>query len=68
MDLAKDVTSAQSYPWSQTPWEWDKGYGTRAHRDAIEAYGVTPIHRRSFAPIARALQARQIDFIDHVSQ
>ena len=36
--------------------------------DAIEAYGVTPIHRRSFAPIARALQARQIDFIDHVSQ
>ena len=29
MDLAKDVTSAQSYPWSQTPWEWDKGYGTR---------------------------------------
>ena len=45
-----------------------KGYGTRAHRDAIEAYGVTPIHRRSFAPIVRALQARQIDFIDHVSQ
>ena len=30
-----------------------KGYGTRAHRDAIEAYGVTPIHRRSFAPVAQ---------------
>jgi carbamoyl-phosphate synthase small subunit len=29
MDLAKDVTSTQSYPWSQTPWEWDKGYGER---------------------------------------
>ncbi|MES1951956.1 Ribonuclease H [Salinisphaera sp. S4-8] len=41
-----------------------KGYGTRAHRDAIDAFGVTPIHRRSFAPITRALQARQIDFID----
>ena len=25
-----------------------KGYGTRAHYDAIEAHGFTPIHRRSF--------------------
>lgn len=25
-----------------------KGYGTRAHRDAIQAYGPCPIHRLSF--------------------
>lgn len=25
-----------------------KGYGTQAHRDAIRAYGPSPIHRRSF--------------------
>jgi ribonuclease HII len=25
-----------------------KGYGTRAHREAIRRFGVTPIHRRSF--------------------
>ncbi len=25
-----------------------KGYGTRAHRRALELYGMTPIHRQSF--------------------
>ncbi len=28
-----------------------KGYGTKAHRDAISQYGPCPIHRRSFAPV-----------------
>lgn len=45
-----------------------KGYGTPAHRAAIDSHGVTPIHRRSFAPIARVLQARQLDFGDLVSE
>ena len=27
MDLAKDVTCAQSYSWDETPWVWDEGYG-----------------------------------------
>lgn len=26
----------------------NKGYGTKAHMDAIRAYGMTPLHRRSF--------------------
>lgn len=29
-----------------------KGYGTKAHIDAICIYGITPIHRKSFAPVA----------------
>jgi ribonuclease HII len=29
-----------------------KGYPTKAHLEAIETYGITPIHRRSFAPVA----------------
>lgn len=29
------------------------GYGTAAHRDAIEKNGVTPLHRLSFAPLAK---------------
>lgn len=29
------------------------GYGTAAHRAAIETLGVTPLHRLSFAPLAR---------------
>jgi ribonuclease HII len=28
------------------------GYGTAKHRRAIEEHGLTPLHRRSFAPIA----------------
>ena len=28
-----------------------KGYGTRAHRDALQRYGPCPAHRRSFAPV-----------------
>ncbi len=29
LDLAKDVTCAQSYRWDQTRWAWPTGYGTR---------------------------------------
>lgn len=29
------------------------GYGTAIHRDAIEKLGVTPLHRLSFAPLAK---------------
>ena len=35
-----------------------KGYGTRAHLDALERRGPTPLHRRSFAPVAQALTSR----------
>jgi len=28
--------------------EENKGYGTAAHKKAIRAYGITPIHRKSF--------------------
>jgi len=36
-------------------WERNAGYGTAEHRDAIVRIGVTPHHRRSFAPVARLL-------------
>src|SRR5579859_2914494 len=28
-----------------------KGYGTRQHLEALQRFGVCPIHRRSFAPV-----------------
>ena len=28
-----------------------KGYPTKAHRQALQQHGTTPIHRRSFAPV-----------------
>jgi ribonuclease HII len=30
----------------------NKGYGTAAHLRALEEYGPTPVHRKSFAPIS----------------
>ncbi|HSX24682.1 MAG TPA: ribonuclease HII [Candidatus Andersenbacteria bacterium] len=32
-----------------------KGYGAKQHLDALAKYGVTPHHRKSYAPIARLL-------------
>lgn len=36
----------------------NKGYPTKAHMEAIDVYGITPIHRRSFGPV----KAKQISF------
>lgn len=36
-------------------WERNAGYGTRQHLDALQAHGITPLHRRSFAPVAQLL-------------
>jgi len=44
---------AEDYP--GYGWEHNRGYGTRVHRDALAALGVTPEHRRSFRPIREAL-------------
>ncbi|NPA42463.1 MAG: ribonuclease HII [Chlorobi bacterium] len=41
------------YP--QYGWDSNKGYGTRAHLAAIEAFGLSPYHRRSFRPNIRQL-------------
>lgn len=36
---------------------WDKnaGYGTKQHRTALEKHGISPFHRKGYAPIARLL-------------
>lgn len=35
-----------------------KGYGTAVHFEALEKFGVTPIHRKTFSPVARALDLK----------
>lgn len=37
--------------------EKHKGYGTRAHMDALEKYGPCPEHRRSFAPLVQRVDS-----------
>lgn len=39
-------------------WERNAGYGTAQHRAALERVGVTPHHRKTYAPIAALLDAR----------
>ena len=34
-------------------WDTNKGYGTKAHLDALRRHGPTPLHRRTFAPVAQ---------------
>lgn len=38
-------------------WERNKGYGAPEHRAGLERHGVTPHHRKSFAPIHNILCA-----------
>ncbi len=39
----------------QYGWNHNAGYGTREHLLAIQTYGITPHHRRSFAPVAQTM-------------
>lgn len=36
-------------------WERNAGYGTAEHRAALRTLGVTPLHRRTFAPVSEIL-------------
>lgn len=37
-------------------WGRNAGYGTKIHRDALDTVGVTPHHRRAYAPVQRVLR------------
>ena len=50
--VARDQLMAQYaeiYP--HYGWEKNSGYPTPQHRQALLKYGITPLHRRSFAPV-----------------
>lgn len=36
------------------------GYVTKRHKEALSKFGVTPIHRKSFAPVQEVLQNKQV--------
>lgn len=47
-DLAKE------YP--EYGWDRNAGYGTKEHIEALAKFGVTPYHRKSYAPIRKILE------------
>lgn len=44
---------ARKFP--QYGWDTNAGYGTPEHLQALGIHGVTPLHRRSFAPVSEQL-------------
>ena len=45
---------AEKYP--HYGWQTNAGYGTKTHQMGLQAYGITPHHRKSFAPIKRVIE------------
>jgi len=45
------IEAAARYP--LYGWERNKGYGSKEHLEALRQHGPTPLHRRSFAPVAQ---------------
>ena len=48
-------------------WERNAGYGTAEHLGALRALGVTPHHRRSFAPVTALLVEAVPPFVETAS-
>ena len=49
---------AEEYP--GYGWEKNAGYGTAEHIAALKEKGITPYHRKSYAPIAALLQEKDL--------
>ncbi len=47
------ITLAKKYP--HYGWDSNMGYGVKAHIQALHDYGITPHHRKSYAPIKNLL-------------
>ena len=47
------IALARTYP--EYGFDRHKGYGTKMHLEKLRIHGPCPIHRRSFAPVARML-------------
>lgn len=48
---------AQKFP--EYGWDRNAGYPTAEHLSAIEKYGVTEHHRRTFGPVKKAIETRE---------
>ena len=47
------IEYSKMYP--QYDFEKNKGYGTKKHLEALETYGITPIHRKTYDPVKTML-------------
>ena len=47
------IEYSKEYP--QYQFDKNKGYGTKVHLEALDKYGITPIHRKTYEPIKTML-------------
>ena len=59
------IELAKKHPYYR--WERNAGYGTRDHIQGIENYGICQHHRKSFAPIKKAMQNHQTENYNKLS-
>lgn len=55
------LMEAHALEYPQYGFDKHKGYVTKMHKEAIEKYGICPIHRRSFGPVQKVL-TKQMSF------
>lgn len=59
--VARDAVMAGYHPaYPEYGFDQNRGYATPEHRRALDEHGPCPIHRRLFAPVRAALEARGI--------
>lgn len=54
------IMIAAAAEWPAYNWQSNKGYGCARHLAALREHGPSPLHRRSFAPVARSLTTRAL--------
>ena len=47
------IEYSKEYP--QYQFDKNKGYGTKVHLEALDKYGITPIHRKTYEPVKSML-------------
>ena len=51
--LRDDLMTSLAKRYPQFSWEKNKGYGTAAHMKALDEFGPTEHHRKTFSPVAQ---------------
>ena len=51
-----DLMEKLSFSYPEYGWERNVGYPTKEHRNAIDKYGITPYHRKSFRLLPNQLE------------
>jgi ribonuclease HII len=52
------IMADHAVTWPGYGWETNRGYPTPQHIRALDTHGLTPLHRRSFAPVRARAQGR----------